>query len=846
MGSGLGSFSEPQLVGRGGMGSVFRSTHVRLGLEVALKTVSTHVDGSRRRAFERELRAVARVEHAHVVDLLAAGEAAPGEWFEPGTPWMAMELARGSLAQAPPTTWDGAREVLRCVLSGLGAVHGARIVHRDLTPGNVLDCGVAGSPWWRLSDFGLAELDGARLRGGTVGFLSPEVRTGRREGPWSDLYAVGCLAWWLACGAPPSEVAWRPRVPVPAGLDGWIDRCLQAEPGDRWGSARAAWLALAPLRATGGAPNTPTPRVDRSTWAEPGDDAVVDATEPVFDGAGAPPPESWLDLEGARPTNPRTWGLRAQLATDPGLALLAAREPPLVGRLHERDALWAAVREVAATGRTRLLRLGGPRGVGHTRLLQWLTATVRASGSMPLAEGPDGRGTRLWVLDRGEAPADLEQQVSAAQPGLLCVAVAEPPDLVLEPLTDPDVQALVVAQGATFDDGPWFAWWSKGRPGAVLKRFDGLLRLAPERLRAVDHPLPPLLPDELAWAEARSPEERLHAAERFAADTDASELPERPGHLLAAYTSLPAEDRLALHRRVGGRSPIARALQGEGVQLVVERGGKWWWLLDVARRALPPDQAAELDRVREGHPANATEQLAAAFLGATRPGPVQGRLDAARWLHARGRGTGLLVEALRDLGRSAESADIARTCPVEADANTLASCARTLREVGEHDAAEQIAAREPTAELQDWLYVERGELARARGDLAAAEAWYTAAFRVRPRGDVLLNLALLQLEAGRHAEADATAARVSLFSRGFGEVAAALIRARVAARSGAIDDALRCFRRVDDHQTAEQSTDPDFDREARRLVDDLRAAGDAAAAALVDGRRAAWLTSGRG
>ena len=144
------------------------------------------------------------------------------------------------------------------------------MIHRDLKPANVLVRQTDGDLWVQLTDFGLAHAAGGgpdeALGGGTPSYMAPEqfVGTWREVGPWTDLYALGCLGWALAHGAPPWGAArtvdekrrqhlrealprLEPVVAVPVGFEAWLRRLLQKAPEDRFRSAADAAWALAQL-----------------------------------------------------------------------------------------------------------------------------------------------------------------------------------------------------------------------------------------------------------------------------------------------------------------------------------------------------------------------------------------------------------------------------------------------------------------------------------------------------------------------------------------------------------------------------------------------------------------------
>jgi eukaryotic-like serine/threonine-protein kinase len=291
----LGQFVLDDIVGSGGAGVVWRGRHARLGLPVAVKVLPPRADRHALHAHKNELQAVARLHHPHVVSLLDAGlidaralassDAAGHELVE-GSPWLAMELASGGdlSAWSPPFSWPVVTDLLRALLSALAHAHARGVVHKDLKPQNVLVCSASDlRPGIKLTDFGLAQSEvSEHLAGGTPLYMAPEQFDGEGSdlGPWTDLYALGCLATWLATGSPPfggggwTELARKhakERAPAlsdgpggaidaPSGFGAWVARLLEKDPAMRFRCAADADLALARLD-----PERPAPPVDRLT-----------------------------------------------------------------------------------------------------------------------------------------------------------------------------------------------------------------------------------------------------------------------------------------------------------------------------------------------------------------------------------------------------------------------------------------------------------------------------------------------------------------------------------------------------------------------------------------------------
>src|SRR3954447_6458142 len=177
------------LLGRGGMGVVYRAEHVHLGRPVALKLLAHGLTGDFRKRFVRESRLAASLSHPNVVTVYDAGE-------HNGTLYIAMQLIPGTdvrrLLNEGPRTPEQVVQLAEQVGSALDAAHAASLVHRDVKPANIL---VEGQHHW-LGDFGLtkrlassASLTAAQDLVGTPDYLSPEQIEGRPLDGRVDQYA---------------------------------------------------------------------------------------------------------------------------------------------------------------------------------------------------------------------------------------------------------------------------------------------------------------------------------------------------------------------------------------------------------------------------------------------------------------------------------------------------------------------------------------------------------------------------------------------------------------------------------------------------------------------------------
>ena len=286
------------VLGTGGMATVWRATDEVLGREVAVKVLSPQYAADPRFAarFEREARHAAQLRHPRLVTVFDCG-------IDNGTAFIVMELVAGrTLRQVlddtgilPPGQAVG---IAAAVCEGLEVAHTAGLVHRDIKPDNIV---VSGGEV-KILDFGIARADstagGTRTMGvlGTVAYVSPEQASGLPARRQSDLYSLGCVLFEMLTGEPPftadsavglahRHVHDDPGPPsareplVPAPLDGITTRLLAKDPAARPASAAAAradLLAALNPDATATSHKDVAPaglsrrRLRRLTWAEVG------------------------------------------------------------------------------------------------------------------------------------------------------------------------------------------------------------------------------------------------------------------------------------------------------------------------------------------------------------------------------------------------------------------------------------------------------------------------------------------------------------------------------------------------------------------------------------------------
>lgn len=250
-------YHDPEQIGRGGMGEIYRAIDELLGRVVALKVLADRYaeDPGVRERFTREALAAARLSgRPNVVTIFDVGESE-------GRPFIVMEyLGGGSLEdriRSGRVQTGQALDWLEQTAVALDAAHAEGVVHRDVKPANLL---LDDAENVHVADFGIASaagMDSLTKTGtviGTAAYLSPEQAQGERATPESDRYALAVVAWELLTGrrpfggdTPAAEAAAHVHAEVPAigsqrqdlpqELDGVFARALAKDPADRYGSA---------------------------------------------------------------------------------------------------------------------------------------------------------------------------------------------------------------------------------------------------------------------------------------------------------------------------------------------------------------------------------------------------------------------------------------------------------------------------------------------------------------------------------------------------------------------------------------------------------------------------------
>ncbi|HMH57258.1 MAG TPA: serine/threonine-protein kinase, partial [Gemmatimonadales bacterium] len=271
----LGSYRLEEKLGEGGMGEVWRARHRMLSRPAAIKLIRPSTAGDGRagvseeaiRRFEREAQVIARLRSPHTVELFDFGMAADGAFY------YVMELLDGLdadslLRRFGPIPSERAIYLLRQVCHSLSEAQSCGLVHRDIKPANIFLCRYGEEyDFIKVLDFGIVgavrDTPGGNLMRtrrdtvrGTPAFMAPEQAMGAELDGRADIYATGCLAYWLLTGqlvftadtsmglllkhaqTPPTPPSARTELPIPPALEDLVLSCLAKDPAKRPQSAR--------------------------------------------------------------------------------------------------------------------------------------------------------------------------------------------------------------------------------------------------------------------------------------------------------------------------------------------------------------------------------------------------------------------------------------------------------------------------------------------------------------------------------------------------------------------------------------------------------------------------------
>jgi len=277
-----------ELIGAGGMATVYRGEDLMLERQVAVKFLREPYasDPEARERFLLEGRAAAKLDHPNIVRIYDVGQDAGNH------PYLVMELVPGEdlkavIRRAAPLSVTRALTIAREICLGVGQAHRAGIVHCDLKPQNIL---VTEGGHVKVTDFGIARAlqqdetddEPVEVVWGSPHYLSPEQAMGRAPTPAADVYSIGVMLYEMLTGVPPFHdpdpavlamkhcreeppplTALNPRIPT--GLDWLVRKILSKEPANRYRNADQLGIALNSYLSLGQDSTGPRPSVVEET-----------------------------------------------------------------------------------------------------------------------------------------------------------------------------------------------------------------------------------------------------------------------------------------------------------------------------------------------------------------------------------------------------------------------------------------------------------------------------------------------------------------------------------------------------------------------------------------------------
>lgn len=404
----IGQFRLTRLIGKGAMADVWEGIH-RNGQQAAIKIVTNAQKQDVMAQFRNETHAASKLNHPNIINLYDVGlideatsHASRGA-FTPSAPYLVMELASNLALKdmIPCEDFAHVLHVARDVLKALAHAHARGVIHRDIKPSNILiEHGVEHNIF-KVSDFGISHAlfsrddpstKDERLQG-TPYYMAPEQIRGlwREQGPWTDLYAFGCVLYRLVTGQLLRSGTFqqvlhghlhdplprlKPLFPVPPHFERWLAKMLDRDIERRYRFGADALNDLEHMQASL-EPLTPTSPLARSVQQTHNAQHTKAHVERAHEMAPAirtlklNVPDHWEDPS-TKHVNMTFRGI--------GLGLFGLKRACMVGRRLERDILWDAFKQTVLTRQPHMVLLEGPSGIGKTQIAKWLAQRTAELG----------------------------------------------------------------------------------------------------------------------------------------------------------------------------------------------------------------------------------------------------------------------------------------------------------------------------------------------------------------------------------------------------------------------------------------------------------------------------------
>ena len=415
------------ILGKGGNATVYKGVYRLDGSVVAVKILhsqDTNTYDNRTLEFFNELHAVASLNHDRITTVFDYGVHDDQDSKEQSVYWLAMEYVEGGTLRdvRKGLRWETLEAIIVDILEGLAHAHARRLIHRDIKPQNILYD--APTQKIKIADFGLGKSlqidEGQTLEEemhiqGTPQYMAPEQisRDVLSLGPWTDLYAVGCVVWEMVCGSPPFKgdhetlfqkhlnqplPNFEPLFDVPVQLGWWLQCLMAKSPDERYQNAPQALHALQHLE------DCIQPGHGNVHLFEEDLDAPTEAVTSIFNPSEVEFSQSeehsfpWSvaskDVVGYRSGKVKlclseNWdstNTSNTLLVGAGLNLLKIRTLEVVGRRRERGLLWKQCSRVVQHEEALAIMIEGASGTGKQALSKWLAHRGEELGALKWME----------------------------------------------------------------------------------------------------------------------------------------------------------------------------------------------------------------------------------------------------------------------------------------------------------------------------------------------------------------------------------------------------------------------------------------------------------------------------